>query len=158
MIGGENEIGSASRGMIKIAHSRERVCFYFSCNLKVYKVIIKKDSEIVKGKREQSRSLALKAKKESSDEESSTSDSEDEEYKKIVKAKENSLDAEIQIISSKNVQNHQETKTKGILLEDLRAIALKMRNTKVKTKLVSWLKHQMRTENEKLKEEVSKVN
>ncbi|GJV16060.1 retrovirus-related pol polyprotein from transposon TNT 1-94 [Tanacetum coccineum] len=49
-------------------------------NLKVYEVIIKKDSEMVKGKREQSRSLALKAKKESSDEESSTSDSEDEEY------------------------------------------------------------------------------
>ncbi|GJU49890.1 ribonuclease H-like domain-containing protein, partial [Tanacetum coccineum] len=37
----------------------------------------KKDSEIVKGKREQSRSLALKAKKEYSDEESSTSGSED---------------------------------------------------------------------------------
>ncbi|GKB71413.1 hypothetical protein Tco_0932825 [Tanacetum coccineum] len=49
-------------------------------NLKVYEVIIKKDSEMVKGKREQSRSLALKAKKESSDEESSTFDSEDEEY------------------------------------------------------------------------------
>ncbi|GKD93355.1 hypothetical protein Tco_1373192, partial [Tanacetum coccineum] len=49
-------------------------------NLKVYEVIIKKDSEMVKGKREQSRSLALKAKKESSDEYSSTSDSEDEEY------------------------------------------------------------------------------
>ncbi|GJZ39209.1 hypothetical protein Tco_0585772 [Tanacetum coccineum] len=49
-------------------------------NLKVYEVIIKKDSEMVKGKREQCRSLALKAKKESSDEESLTSDSEDEEY------------------------------------------------------------------------------
>ncbi|GJY97620.1 hypothetical protein Tco_0514530 [Tanacetum coccineum] len=48
--------------------------------LKVYEVIIKKDSKIVKGKREQSRSLALKAKKESSDEESLTLDSEDEEY------------------------------------------------------------------------------
>ncbi|GJZ53080.1 hypothetical protein Tco_0607965 [Tanacetum coccineum] len=36
-------------------------------NLKVYDVIIKKDSEMVKGKREQNRSLALKAKKESSD-------------------------------------------------------------------------------------------
>ncbi|GJY48995.1 hypothetical protein Tco_0438951 [Tanacetum coccineum] len=44
-------------------------------NLKVYEVIIKKDSEIVKCKREQSRSLALKAKKDSSDVESSTSDS-----------------------------------------------------------------------------------
>ncbi|GJS26886.1 zf-CCHC domain-containing protein [Tanacetum coccineum] len=49
-------------------------------NLKVYEVIIKKDSEMVKGKREQNRSLALKVKKESSDEDSSTSDSEDEEY------------------------------------------------------------------------------
>ncbi|GKB08007.1 zf-CCHC domain-containing protein [Tanacetum coccineum] len=49
-------------------------------NLKVYEVIIKKDSEMVKGKREQNRSLTLKAKKESSDEDSSTSDSEDEEY------------------------------------------------------------------------------
>ncbi|GKB24350.1 hypothetical protein Tco_0863751 [Tanacetum coccineum] len=54
-------------------------------NLKVYEVIIKKDSEIVKGKREQSRSLALKAKKESSDEESLTSDSGDEEYAMAVR-------------------------------------------------------------------------
>ncbi|GJW56425.1 hypothetical protein Tco_0103156 [Tanacetum coccineum] len=43
-------------------------------NLKVYEVIIKKDSKMVKGKREKNRSLALKAKKESSDEDSSTSD------------------------------------------------------------------------------------
>nr|GEZ60463.1 DUF4219 domain-containing protein/UBN2 domain-containing protein [Tanacetum cinerariifolium] len=49
-------------------------------NLKVYEVIIKKDSKMVKDKREQSRSRTLKAKKESSDEDSSTSDSEDEEY------------------------------------------------------------------------------
>ncbi|GKD48989.1 hypothetical protein Tco_1277965 [Tanacetum coccineum] len=49
-------------------------------NLKVYEVIFKKDSEMVKGKREHNRSLALKAKKESSDEDSLTSDSEDEEY------------------------------------------------------------------------------
>ncbi|GKC90936.1 zf-CCHC domain-containing protein [Tanacetum coccineum] len=54
-------------------------------NLKVYEVIIKKDSEMVKGKREQSRSIALKGKKESSDEESSTSDSEDEEYAMAVR-------------------------------------------------------------------------
>ncbi|GKC65338.1 zf-CCHC domain-containing protein [Tanacetum coccineum] len=54
-------------------------------NLKVYEVIIKKDSEIVKDKREQRRSLALKAKKESSDDDSSTSKSEDEEYAMAVK-------------------------------------------------------------------------
>ncbi|GKE23590.1 hypothetical protein Tco_1435102 [Tanacetum coccineum] len=54
-------------------------------NLKVYEVIIKNDSEMVKGKREQNRSLALKAKKESSDEDSLTSDSEDEEYAMAVR-------------------------------------------------------------------------
>nr|GEX48354.1 UBN2 domain-containing protein [Tanacetum cinerariifolium] len=54
-------------------------------NLKVYEVIIKNDSEMVKGKREQNRSLALKAKKESSDEDSSNFDNEDEEYVMAVK-------------------------------------------------------------------------
>nr|GEU86736.1 UBN2 domain-containing protein [Tanacetum cinerariifolium] len=48
-------------------------------NLKVYESIIKKDSKIVKGKRER-RSFALKAKIESSDEESLTSRCKDEEY------------------------------------------------------------------------------
>ncbi|GKF40506.1 hypothetical protein Tco_0120567 [Tanacetum coccineum] len=49
-------------------------------NLKVYEEVIKKDFKTVKIKREQSRSIALKARKESSDDDSSTSDSEDEEY------------------------------------------------------------------------------
>ncbi|GJY90224.1 retrovirus-related pol polyprotein from transposon TNT 1-94 [Tanacetum coccineum] len=48
-------------------------------NLKVHEMIIKKDSEIVKAKGER-KSLALKAKKESSDEECSTFESEDKEY------------------------------------------------------------------------------
>ncbi|GKD74825.1 retrovirus-related pol polyprotein from transposon TNT 1-94, partial [Tanacetum coccineum] len=47
-------------------------------NLKVHEMIIKKDSEIVKAKGK--RSIALKAKKESSDKECLTSKSEDEEY------------------------------------------------------------------------------
>ncbi|GJV09274.1 zf-CCHC domain-containing protein [Tanacetum coccineum] len=53
-------------------------------NLKVHEMIIKKDSEIVKAKGER-RSLALKAKNESSDEECSTSRSEDEEYAIVVR-------------------------------------------------------------------------
>ncbi|GJT09499.1 zf-CCHC domain-containing protein [Tanacetum coccineum] len=48
-------------------------------NLKVHEMITKKDFEIVKAKEER-KSFALKAKKESSDKESSTSGSEDEEY------------------------------------------------------------------------------
>ncbi|GKF38563.1 hypothetical protein Tco_0118624, partial [Tanacetum coccineum] len=53
-------------------------------NLKIYEEVIKKDSETVKSKREQSRSIALKARKESSDD-SSTSDSKDEEYAMVVR-------------------------------------------------------------------------
>ncbi|GJU14652.1 zf-CCHC domain-containing protein [Tanacetum coccineum] len=53
-------------------------------NLKVHEMINKKDSEIVKAKVER-KSLALKAKKESSNEECSTSGSEDEEYAMAVR-------------------------------------------------------------------------
>ncbi|GKF71979.1 hypothetical protein Tco_0208093, partial [Tanacetum coccineum] len=79
-------------------------------NLKVHEMIIKKDFEIVKEKVKR-KSLALKAKKESSDEECSTSGSEDEEYaiavrdfKKFFKKRENDLDAVTQIILLGNVQ------------------------------------------------------
>ncbi|GJZ86025.1 retrovirus-related pol polyprotein from transposon TNT 1-94 [Tanacetum coccineum] len=53
-------------------------------NLKVHEMIVKKDSEIVKAKVKR-KSIALKAKKESSDEECSTSGSEDEEYAMAVR-------------------------------------------------------------------------
>ncbi|GJX34269.1 hypothetical protein Tco_0245826 [Tanacetum coccineum] len=53
-------------------------------NLKVHEMIIKKDYEIVNAKGER-KSLPLKAKKESSDEECSTSGSEDEEYAMAVR-------------------------------------------------------------------------
>nr|GEU75214.1 multidrug resistance-associated protein 5 [Tanacetum cinerariifolium] len=54
-------------------------------NLKVYEEVIKKDSETVKSKREQSRSIALNSRKESSDDDSSTFDSENEEYAMAVR-------------------------------------------------------------------------
>nr|GEV79730.1 zf-CCHC domain-containing protein/UBN2 domain-containing protein [Tanacetum cinerariifolium] len=49
-------------------------------NLKVHEVVMEKDSEIYKGKKERVKSIALKAKKESSDDETLTSRSDDEEY------------------------------------------------------------------------------
>ncbi|GJZ62120.1 reverse transcriptase domain-containing protein [Tanacetum coccineum] len=49
-------------------------------NLKVYEVVLKKDSEISKVKKEKYKSLTLKARKVSSDEEISCSESDDEEY------------------------------------------------------------------------------
>ncbi|GKB58919.1 zf-CCHC domain-containing protein [Tanacetum coccineum] len=46
---------------------------------------MEKDSEIYKGKKERIKSIALKAKKESSDDETSTSESDDEEYAMAVR-------------------------------------------------------------------------
>ncbi|GKE78458.1 hypothetical protein Tco_1544578 [Tanacetum coccineum] len=54
-------------------------------NLKVYKVVLEKNSEASKNKKEKYKSLALKAKKVSSDEEASSSDIEDEEYAMAVR-------------------------------------------------------------------------
>ncbi|GJS63001.1 zf-CCHC domain-containing protein [Tanacetum coccineum] len=54
-------------------------------NLKVHEVVIEKDFEIYKGKKERVKSIALKAKKESSDDETSTSESDDEEYAMAVR-------------------------------------------------------------------------
>ncbi|GJS16927.1 retrovirus-related pol polyprotein from transposon TNT 1-94 [Tanacetum coccineum] len=54
-------------------------------NLKVHEVVMKKDSKIYRGKKERVKSIALKAKKESSDDETSTSGSDDEEYAMAVR-------------------------------------------------------------------------
>nr|GFA15366.1 UBN2 domain-containing protein [Tanacetum cinerariifolium] len=54
-------------------------------NLKVHEVVMEKDSEIYKGKKEQIKSISLKAKKESSDDETSTFESDDEEYAMAVR-------------------------------------------------------------------------
>ncbi|GJZ23249.1 hypothetical protein Tco_0560708 [Tanacetum coccineum] len=51
----------------------------------VYEEVIKKYSETVKSKRKQSRSISLKARKDLSDDDNSTSDSEDEEYAMAVR-------------------------------------------------------------------------
>nr|GEV49396.1 UBN2 domain-containing protein [Tanacetum cinerariifolium] len=135
-------------------------------NLKVHEMIIKKDSKIVKAKVKR-KSIALKAKKKSSDEECLTFDSKDEEYAmavkdfkkffkrrgrfvrqprndkktfqevmmtRTVKVIENALDVANQIILLENVQNHRKTRTKELLSEAFRAIAVKkmMRRSKLK--------------------------
>nr|GEV65839.1 transposase, Ptta/En/Spm, transposase, Tnp1/En/Spm-like protein [Tanacetum cinerariifolium] len=137
-------------------------------NLKVHEMIIKKDTEIVNAKEER-KSLALKAKKESSDEECLTSGSEDKEYAMAVrdfkkffkrggrfvrqprndkKTFQRSRDDKNgkgdrkcfrcgdQIILLENVQNHQKTRTKALLLEVLGVIAVKKMMRMSKTKRV----------------------
>nr|GEW12682.1 zf-CCHC domain-containing protein/DUF4219 domain-containing protein/UBN2 domain-containing protein [Tanacetum cinerariifolium] len=105
-------------------------------NLQVYEVIIKNDSEMVKGKREKNRSLALKAKKVSSDEDSSTFDSEDEEYAIAVRDFKKFFNRRGRFVRQphderKSVQNYQETTIKEPLLEDNGVIAT---NEEEKTK------------------------
>nr|GEW03544.1 transposase, Ptta/En/Spm, transposase, Tnp1/En/Spm-like protein [Tanacetum cinerariifolium] len=96
-------------------------------------MIIKKDSEIVKAKEER-KSLALKAKKESSEEECLTFESKDEEYAMRLEtsrsslreeAIENALDAVTQIILLKNVQNYRKTRPKELFSKVLGVIAVK---------------------------------
>nr|GEX20229.1 transposase, Ptta/En/Spm, transposase, Tnp1/En/Spm-like protein [Tanacetum cinerariifolium] len=106
-------------------------------NLKVYEVIIKNDTKMVKGKREQNRSLALKSKKESSDEDSLTSDSEDEEYAMAVRDFKKLFKRRGRFVS---VQNYQEATIKEPLLEDHEVIMTKMKKKRLKTKNVLWLK------------------
>nr|GEW68707.1 uncharacterized mitochondrial protein AtMg00810-like [Tanacetum cinerariifolium] len=116
-------------------------------NLKVHEVVMEKDSEIYKGKKKRVKSITLKAKKESSDDETLTSRSDDEEYvmavrnfKKFFRRK----DVVIQIISLEIVQNNLATKIKRPSLEVLGAIAKMTPKTKLTMKLVSWLNRQMR--------------
>ncbi|GJV81694.1 zf-CCHC domain-containing protein [Tanacetum coccineum] len=54
-------------------------------NLKVHEVVMEKDSKIYRGKKKRIKSIALKAKKESSDDETLTSESDDEEYAMAVR-------------------------------------------------------------------------
>ncbi|GKA30695.1 hypothetical protein Tco_0717000 [Tanacetum coccineum] len=96
-------------------------------NLKVHEIIIKKDSEIVKEKVER-KSIALKAKKESSDEECSTSGGEDEKYamaardfKKFFKIR----DAATRIILLEECPKLTKARTKELLSEALEADAVK---------------------------------
>ncbi|GKF33553.1 hypothetical protein Tco_0106753 [Tanacetum coccineum] len=49
-------------------------------NLKVYEVVLKKDLEVSKNKKEKYKSLALKARQVLSEDDASSSDSNDEEY------------------------------------------------------------------------------
>ncbi|GJW07916.1 retrovirus-related pol polyprotein from transposon TNT 1-94 [Tanacetum coccineum] len=54
-------------------------------NLKVHEVVMEKDSEIYRGKKKRIKSIDLKAKKESSDDETSTFESDDKEYATAVR-------------------------------------------------------------------------
>ncbi|GJY50135.1 hypothetical protein Tco_0440091, partial [Tanacetum coccineum] len=69
-------------------------------NLKVHEVVMEKDSEIYRGKKEKVKSIALKAKKESSDDETLTSGSDDEEYSMAVRNFKSSLEDRVNLFGN----------------------------------------------------------
>nr|GEX57582.1 retrotransposon Gag domain, retroviral aspartyl protease [Tanacetum cinerariifolium] len=91
-------------------------------NLKVYEEVIKKDFKIVKGKKEQSRSLALKVKKEVSDEDSSSSDSEDEEYAMALKSLNVTFDETLPPPKTSPLEDDELVEEKAIEGSDIEAI------------------------------------
>ncbi|GJW18940.1 copia protein [Tanacetum coccineum] len=120
-------------------------------NLKAHEMIIKKDSEIVNEKVKR-KSLALKDRKESSDEECLTSGSEDEEYvmasdsskeddekvkNKRLKAARTSLEKEISILKEK-VSTLE--KNKGVDLKCVKYHMLKIKNEKLKEEALKLTK------------------
>nr|GEW58497.1 alpha/beta hydrolases superfamily protein [Tanacetum cinerariifolium] len=131
-------------------------------NLKVHDVVIEKDSKIYRGKKERIKSIALKAKKEYSDDETSTSGSDDEEYamdirnfKKFFKRKDQKAftrgslgdrenDAEDKTNDETCLMAQSSNEIKRPSLEVLWAIEKMTPKTKPMTKLVSWLNRQMR--------------
>ncbi|GKG25913.1 hypothetical protein Tco_0399059, partial [Tanacetum coccineum] len=90
--------------------------------------------------------LALKAKKESSDEECSTSGSEDEEYAMAVRDFKKFFKRRGRFVRQpqndkrtllESVQNHQKTRSKELLSEDLGPVVVKKMMRRSKTKRVS---------------------
>ncbi|GKF72978.1 hypothetical protein Tco_0219310, partial [Tanacetum coccineum] len=69
-------------------------------NLKVHEVVMKKDSEIHRGKKERIMSIALKARKQSSDDETSTSGSDDEECAMVKGTLKSSLEERVNLLGN----------------------------------------------------------
>ncbi|GKA00706.1 DUF4219 domain-containing protein [Tanacetum coccineum] len=69
-------------------------------NLKVHEVVMEKDSEFYRGKKERVKSIALKAKKESSDDETLTYRSDDEEYAMAVRNFKSSLEERVNLFGN----------------------------------------------------------
>nr|GEW06663.1 hypothetical protein [Tanacetum cinerariifolium] len=117
------------------------------------KKMTKSDQNRTKTGSERVKSIALKAKKESSDDETLTSEGDDEEYvmairnfkrdEKKGKSHQKCFRCGDQIISLAIIQNHLATKIKRPSLEVLGAIAKMTPKTKPTMKLVSWLNRRM---------------
>ncbi|GJT18081.1 hypothetical protein Tco_0876787 [Tanacetum coccineum] len=106
----------------------------FIGNLKVYEVMLEKDSEISKGKKEKYKSLTLKARKASSDEEVSCSESDDEEYAMAVRDFKKFFRRRGKFVR----QPHDDKKNFRKIKEDKRRKKIVVKKTPRRKKSVSW--------------------
>ncbi|GJV18442.1 hypothetical protein Tco_1367462, partial [Tanacetum coccineum] len=81
-------------------------------NLKVHEVVMEKDSKIYRVKKERVKSIALKDKKESSDDETLTSGSDEEEYDMAVRNFKSSLEERVSLLG--NQEKKRSHSDKGI--------------------------------------------
>nr|GEU76802.1 hypothetical protein [Tanacetum cinerariifolium] len=98
-------------------------------NFKVYEVVLGKDLEVSKNKKEKYKFLALKAKKVSSDEEASCSDSDDEEYAMAVRDFRNSLEEEVNSSDkpmTTRTSKRQKKRRKGMKHKDASSVVIRI--------------------------------
>ncbi|GJR90272.1 hypothetical protein Tco_0214283 [Tanacetum coccineum] len=98
-------------------------------NLKVYEVVMEKDYEIYKGKKERIKSIALKAKKESGDDETSNSKSDDEEYVMAVRNFKNFLEERVNLFGNqekKRSHSNKEIRRKERVAENVLDVVIQI--------------------------------
>ncbi|GJW56065.1 retrovirus-related pol polyprotein from transposon TNT 1-94 [Tanacetum coccineum] len=116
-------------------------------NLKVHEVVMEKDSKIYRGKKERVKFIALKAKKESSNDETSTFGSDDEEYAMSVKNFKKFFRRTGKFVRQPGEEKksfRQRDEKKGKSDRKCFRFAKMTPRTKLTMKLVSWLNRQMR--------------
>ncbi|GJV45385.1 hypothetical protein Tco_1429921 [Tanacetum coccineum] len=105
-------------------------------NLKVYEVVLEKDLEILKNKKQRYKSLALKARQVLSDDDTSSSDSNDEEYAMAIKRKIEDASSVVIQITSLMIDLKTLPVIKRHSLSEVGAI---VEMTQRKKRFVSWL-------------------
>ncbi|GJZ81208.1 hypothetical protein Tco_0646202 [Tanacetum coccineum] len=115
-------------------------------NLKVHEVVMERYSKFIKAKRNELRTLksSLEERANLLGNQEKKGSHPDKEMRRKERVTGHVLDAVIQVISLAIIQKYLATKIKRLSLEVLRAIAITTPKTKLTTKLVSWLNHQMR--------------
>nr|GEX96481.1 UBN2 domain-containing protein [Tanacetum cinerariifolium] len=112
-------------------------------NLKVHEVVMEKDSKIYRRKMEKVKSIAMKAKKESSDDETSTFKSDDKEFTMAVKNFKSSLEERVKLLGNQEKKRshsekeirRKEKMTKNVLDAVIQIISLAIVQNYLATKI-----------------------